>query len=125
MSAYVRELLFDLYECKRLSLEEKCDIEQALATLLARNEITRRHIFLLRLYLSGYAIFELEQIETDVRSILLTILNGIERETRYRDEHVVTMGLSRYPKLARIRQAFLRRIEQLSLDLERYDILHT
>lgn len=124
MSVYVRELLFDLYESRRLSVEERCDIELALRAMLARNEITPRHIQLLRLYLSGYTIFELEHFDQNIRSILLAVLHGIERETRYRDEQVVDMGLSRYPKLARIRQALLRRAQYLSLDLERYNISH-
>lgn len=124
MSVYVRELLFDLFESRRLSVEERCDIEQALRAMLARNEITKHHIRLLRLYVSGYTLFELEHIDRNVRSMLLAVLNGIERETCYRDEHVVDMGLSRYPKLARIRQALLRKAQQLSLDLERYSMTH-
>jgi hypothetical protein len=119
MSVYVRELLFDAYSSIGITVEEKCDIEQALQTLLRTGEITVQHVDLLRRYVAGYSIHELEVTVPHARSALLSVLNGIERVTGYTDERILMIGFNRHAHLRLILPALRTMLARLSVDLER------
>lgn len=118
MSIYIREKLKDAYSSVGVSLEELIDIRFALEKLLRRGDIDRRELLLLRDYIYGHPITELEVNVPGARSIILRVLAALEVETRYFDSYVVSYGLSRYPSLRVIKEALHKKAQLLSHVLE-------
>lgn len=118
MSIYIREKLRDAYSSVGVSLEELIDIRFALEKLLRRGDIDRRELLLLRDYIYGHPITELEVNVPGARSIILRVLAALEVETRYFDSYVVSYGLSRYPSLRVIKEALHKKAQLLSHVLE-------
>jgi hypothetical protein len=109
MAAYVRELLVDSIYGRSL-VEDVVDLNNGIKKLLDQGVLTTTHIRVLKMYLSGYSLSELLLHQPNAKELLTQALASIEKETRYFDEHIIQMGLSRYPKYKKITEALRRQI---------------
>jgi hypothetical protein len=93
-----------------------------LKQLLAEGRITMLHIRLVWMYVSGYSVEEMVQRVPNAEDLLRYTFSCLEQTTRYSDDFIINMGLSKYPKYKKIAPALRRHMVKLSQDLERNDL---
>lgn len=117
MSAYVRELLMD-NAIGRSALEDRVDFHDSVRRLYYRGIVSSRHVRALRAYLAGYSVDEIRLVLPNAKDLLIQIFAALEQDTQYQDEHIVRVGIQKYPKYAKIAPAIRRQLVKMSLNPE-------
>lgn len=126
MSAYVRELLFDLVDGVSSCTDAWIDFQQALDQCLEKHLISEEHIYVLDRYLTGYTVQEIDRDVKGAYSKLIQVLAVLEQESQYTDDSFLERMLVKYPKYRKIKPALRRRLIKYSIDVERdnHDEVH-
>lgn len=111
MAAYIRELCRD-YAVGRIDHLEAIDIEIGVQRLRAKEVIQPVHLAVVRRYLAGYTVAELQFDYPNVEELLVSFFSALADEIGYSDERVVQQALRRNPAYARTIDAYRRKLEQ-------------
>lgn len=117
MSLYVRELLFDsIYH--GVPSHEMVDICNGLQQLRDQGHLDDTRLSLLRLYLAGYTLEELSRAFSNPKEELSTIFGLLSGAIEYSDDYILHLGLSRYPKYTKLREALKRQMLSMHLSVQ-------
>lgn len=100
MSAYARELLKDCVNGKA-DISVRVDLYTTIYMLYNKKIITKQHLYIVDLYLSGFSITEIEQYYENVSDILYMFFCNLAEYSGYTDEVFVDKYRFKYQKLRR------------------------